>query len=292
MLPSPAHRTSPVEFSPRLVVVVTIIFIATIAALNRAVWFIDHHVTHIERAPYWPMGVFEPRSPNAMSIAVSAGCIILFVILYRLLEGSGFRLIAVVVAGLVLIVATSSLHGFEAGFVKPIAGTADLPRIQYFDDAAHIESASAFLCDFNRIQPTLLAHSRTHPPGAVLFFYGLRRLLPGPATIAFAIAGLATLLTALFLDVLLSFIPNAWRDRRGYFTFLLLVSPATEIYYLASLDAVIAALVLGSVALFLQRRTMLAIFGASLCLILASFLTFAALFVAPVLLLMDWFGTT
>src|SRR5262245_31204478 len=138
MSPSLTHSDQVGDFSPsfglspRLILIGTIAFVAAIGLLNRAMWFIDHHVTHLARAPYWPIGVFEPRLPGAAAIAAAAGCMLLFAIVMRMLERSAYRLPAVVSASLALMVATNSLHGFEAGFVKPIAGTDALPRIQYY----------------------------------------------------------------------------------------------------------------------------------------------------------------
>jgi hypothetical protein len=106
-----------------------------------------------------------------------------------------------------------------------------------------------FLRGFNTIQPTLGDHGRTHPPGAVLLFRSLRDLTSGnPAAISVLIALAASLASACFFRLLLSATLPGVDGTAGAFLFLLL--PAVQIYYCASLDAIIASLLLGTVALF------------------------------------------
>ncbi|MBI5763735.1 MAG: hypothetical protein HZA51_09460 [Planctomycetes bacterium] len=274
--------------STRVIVARWAIFLAGFAVANRLVRWIDLRATDIDRPPYWPIGVLELCRPTVTSCLAAAACLGLFGIVVVLLERCRYRLIPVITGGLALIVATNSLHGVSSGFVKPIAGADGIPRIQYFDDALRVNSVTVFLNGFNKSQPSMLDHARTHPPGAVLIIYALNHLLGDPARIALALATISTVTIAMAVY---------WVVRRGrptndlvpgVVTFVLLLLPAVQIYALASVDAVIAGLIAASIAFFISPRTIPSLIGCALCLFLASTLTFAALFLPPVLLVTEW----
>jgi hypothetical protein len=68
-----------------------------------------------------------------------------------------------------------------------------------------------------------------------------------------------------------------------YATLLYLLLPAVQIYYAASLDALIGAAMLGALYFFLQPRWPKAVFGTISLVTAASFLTFAWLLLVPVM---------
>lgn len=47
----------------------------------------------------------------------------------------------------------------------------------YFDAALEVDDMGAFLRDYHEIMPQLNFHCRTHPPGAILLFWGINHLL-------------------------------------------------------------------------------------------------------------------
>jgi hypothetical protein len=172
------------------------------------------------------------------------------------------------------------------GFAFPVAGGAYYQ--QYYHDSYRVTSAGDFLRDFNTIQPTLAVHGRTHPPGAVLLYFALRRLTNDrPAVAGILIATAAALASAWALFRLVTRVLSAEAGFAGYTTLLYLCLPAVQIYYCATLDAVVAALLLLTVALWAEPRGRSRL-AALLCLWLASFLTFGFVWVLPLMAVIDW----
>jgi hypothetical protein len=69
----------------------------------------------------------------------------------------------------------------------------------------------------------------------------------------------------------------------GYATLLFLLLPSTQIYYCASLEAIIATLLLGVLYFFIHPKPPVSFLGSLVCLLLSSFLTFGFLFIIPVI---------
>lgn len=182
--------------------------------------------------------------------------------------------------GALLILGTNLVHGWDGGFVQPISG-GGLNGIQYYHDAVRVTDPGAFFRGFAQIQPNLGVHSRTHPPGAVLVIYLLLQVLQDPGAVGLALALVSTVVSGA------SFYGLLRRERlpeelRGYAVSLYLLTPAVQVYYAASIDALLAALLLGALYCVLNRRRGLAV-AAVLLLYGASLLSFGALFALPVL---------
>lgn len=278
----------PPSLTIRTIVVRWAIFLAVFAIANRLVRWIDLYLSDIDRPPYWPIGEMELYRPTLHTCLAAGGCLVLFALVVALLERCRYRIIPVITGGLALIVATNSLHGISSGFVKPIAGADGLPRIQYYDDALRVESPIAFVKGFNKAQASLLDHARTHPPGAVLLIYSLNFLLGDPARIALALATISAFVIASAVYFHIRRGQPATNFLPGFVTFAVLLLPALQIYSLASIDAVIAGLIAASIAFFLSPRTIPSLIGCTVSLFLASTMTFAALFLLPVLLIAEW----
>jgi len=220
----------------------------------------------------------------AFGIAVGIG-VAFWLFAARFAHRATSSLPAVVCVGFAFVLASNLIHGVGNGLVNPQTGDRWNPGQmlpQYYHDAAEITSPGQFLRQFEQHQPQLTCHARTHPPGAVLLFYALRKTVGHPAIISLIIAALSIGLSAIFLHVILR--SRFDRQTCGLTTLLFLLTPAVAIYYCASLDAVIAACFLGTVACFRHSKTSLAVVGTVICLFAASFLTFAATFLLPVLI--------
>lgn len=284
----------------------TVILLGAANVFTRIVqkWAESRWGVPVDRPQAWPFSVFSARVPSWYELLLAAAVAVFFLLARRYLLKTGFRLPHVLLVGIVLVVGTNLVQGWQNGLVTPTSGTigswkenladpfhtaarltkAELTaKLQYYDDAQNVSSAYDFLARFNDIQPHLLTHSRTHPPGAVLVFYTLKQLVGSPAAISLAIAILATVLSGLFYYGLLRTL-RVEGHLAGYTTFLFLLLPAVQIYYAASLDALIASLLLGALYLFVQSRGGVSVAGATCVLIGASFLTFGWVFILPVLL--------
>ena len=219
---------------------------------------------------------FEYPSPLHLLVGViSLG---VFAVALHALRRTGYRPALAGVFGLSLLLATTLTHGWQFGFVRATAGIGNL-RQEYFYDASEIGDPIEFIREFPARQAELSLHSSTHPPGAVLAFFLLQRLVRDPALIAITIAAISSTLTAIFLVKLVS----AAHDRpiAGRTLFLYFLIPSVQIYYAASLDALIAPLVLGSCVILFSNSPKWWV-ASVLCLLSASFLSFGALFVLPV----------
>ena len=127
---------------------------------------------------------------------------------------------------------------------------------------------------------------RSHPPGAVLTIYFLNEVLGNPALISIAITAVSASLTVIFFRRLLSL--EFSHDLSGYLAFLLLLLPSIQIYYAASLDALITGLMLGVISFFVASDSNWSLVVATALLLVVSFLTFGALFLLPVLTGYEW----
>jgi hypothetical protein len=228
----------------------------------------------------WPLSIFQVKIPGLRAPAsdwcVSAGILLCFLALLRQIPGRiTTSLLAVTSLGLVLVVSTNLIHGPWYGLVRPHDGP-----LQYYHDAVQIHSAGQFLKGFEAAQAGLSCHSRTHPPGAVLFYYGLCKLVGGGAALSIAIAALAVVSSAIFLYRLL--LHDFDRQTSGYVTLLFLLIPSVQIYYCACIDAVIAGCFLGVLLFVRHPNSLVSIAGTIACLFCASFLTFGACFLLPV----------
>jgi hypothetical protein len=74
------------------------------------------------------------------------------------------------------------------------------------------------------------------------------------------------------------------KNESRYVTLLFFMIPAIQIYYCASIDALIVTACLGAIYFFSHRNYLLSIIGSIVCLFIVSFLTFGSLFLGPVLL--------
>ena len=247
--------------------------------VRRFVWF--------DCPPHWPLSIFNPRGPHhvvewaALAATVGGGAWVI-----HFLRRRGFPLPYVGGFGLLLILLSNAIQGVPKGFFNPIAG-GRAPE-QYYHDALHVSSVATLLRNFAILQPLLHTHARTHPPGAVLLFYGLHTCLGLlPWQIAVVFAGAATLLSAWAFPRLVRNVLPSDRAFSGYGTLLFLLLPAVQIYYCATLDAVIAALLLCSLAVWSDSPTRRNTLLASAFVAAASFLTFGVVWVVPALITLD-----
>ncbi len=233
----------------------------------------------VDSPRHWPLSIFSLKIPGVRAplagLWSSAAVGLLFSVMAwksRSIAAGRFR---VILAGFLLVMGTNLIHGPQYGLVRPHQGGE-----QYYEDAVRVSSAGQLLREFGQLQPRLGVHARSHPPGAVLFFYALIHTVGHGAAVSMVIAALAVGFSGAFLYGVLS--RDFDRDTCGYVTLLFLLIPAVQIYYCATLDAVIASCFLGVLLSIRHRSAPLGIGGAVVSLFCASFLTFAACFLVPV----------
>lgn len=233
---------------------------------------------------FYPLSVFKFRRPSSIQLAGAGALLGAFVALSRTLSRRRLSLGWLVVVGVALAVGSNLLHGWRYGIDYPTATLGD-SGIEYYNDAVLVQGALWFLARFNAIQFELLEHSRTHPPGAVLLYFALHRLLRNPGLISIGIDALFVAIAVPSLRRLLQLVFGA-APPLALLSYL--VFPANLIYGLATLDAAIAGFFLATLICFIdESRRGLWLVSAPL-LAVSLFSTFGALFLLPVLFGYEW----
>jgi hypothetical protein len=257
--------------------------------LQRLLRYVCARVVEFDCPFYWPISIFDVAKPTLSRCLSAAGALVLFVLAVRYLSKRRYPLGAVIVAGVLLVIASTLIQGWYVGLYTPIAGDARSGTLipvstdgqEYYHDALAVHDPVQFLRDYATIQPTLHRHAHTHPPGAVLALYVLAKLLVDPGLIAVFIASVSVSLSCAFLYGML--VDEVAPDTARYVAFLFALLPAIQIYFLASLDALVTALLIGTLFFFTRSNATGAIAGSALMLMLALQLTFVSVCILPVL---------
>ncbi len=254
---------------------------------NRLVIYVCNSVIRFDCPLSWPIGVVMARIPpdinypNKLHLFIAVVTILAFFVFLIVLDRLKYRTDLVVIFGTLLILGSTLTHGWEFGFVRPIEGMG-IAQAEYYNDALRIEDPSQFLVNFENIQPDLYTHSRTHPPGAVLFFYYMDKFLTRPSYITITIAAFSAILSGIFLNKLLR--SKFDKQFSGFITFLFLLTPSIQIYYAASIDAVIATFLIGALSFFVIHNSVRSSLIVATFVLLASFLSFGFIFILPVII--------
>lgn len=265
------------------------VFIIATIVTQRLLRYVCSDLIAFDCPYYWPVSIMDVRMPTVRDIVVAAAVAAGFFILMRILGARRYELRLVIASAILLIVGLSFIHGVAVGFYAPIAGDAQtgvlvpysLDGQEYYHDAIKTTGAMDFLARFNELQPTLHRHSHTHPPGAVLTFYALDRIFGDPALIAVAIMLIAFPVSLYFVDRLMAAAVDD--DTARYVTVLFAFLPVIQIYYLATLDALVAAILIAALYLFCFGRSRGSAAAAAVLVSTSFFLTFVSLFILPVL---------
>ncbi len=220
--------------------------------------------------PLWGQLVIPSPPEIVVALVVSAVAVIGLVYLHRRGRISLSPWLAAAV-GMISIIATSLIHGWEIGIVQPIGGP-----IEIFNDAVRVRSVIDFISNYETLQPTLTVHAQTHPPGAVLVIYVLCLAFGSPGMIALGICVISSAGSAVFLKGLVRQLFD--EDIAGYAALLYLFLPAVQAYYLANIYAIVATLVLGLTYFYLHPDRRVAFAGSLVCLFLLTFITFLSAF--------------
>jgi hypothetical protein len=225
---------------------------------------------------FYPLSVFRFRRPRPYQVALALLLVAAFVAVWR--RASLPRQLPLALAvGLAVMVISNGLHGVRLGLDFPTA-TSGEGGIEYFHDAQVIPGPAWLLSHFNAVQYELLEHSRTHPPGPVLLYWLLLKLLREPALISVAISALGLGLT---LPALRRWLELTFDEEPAGALLLFAVLPAMQIYGLAVVDAPIAGLFTWCIAEHLDERR--SPWRVAAWLFASLFFTFGALFLLPVL---------
>ncbi len=240
---------------------------------------------------YWPVSIFLPKIPAPQDAVILLGIILLWWAFLRYWDSAHKSIWKITFLIGALIVATTALQGIKQGFVFPITGTGP-GSITYYVDIQGITDPVKLLTSYTTIQSTLRAHSRVHPPGAMLFSYLLDKIWHEPIFTSVAQALIGLLSIPLLYGVLRKRDDSQWAFLGATILGLL---PATQIYYLSSLDAVVVVIFLMIVYLGYQKLNQKSaklqwqwLMITAVILWLAAFISFAVLVLISVILFIDW----
>lgn len=280
-------------FAYRRLVFLSVSFFVLVGVLQRLTLLVCHHLAAFDCPDSWPISIFGPVWPTLPRLLTAVGALVLFWFLIRVLDKAEYRLSHVALVALLLIGATNLIQGWQVGFYAPTSGSAYSGTLvpiasegqEYYHDVLRIDDPRRLLFHYNEEQRKLNQHSFTHPPGAIFLFYFLLKLFGHPGIVSVAIAIFATFFSAFFLYRLL--VTELRPETARYCTLLYLLIPAIQIYYLATLDALIATVLLGLIYSFRRAEEPKYLVLSALLLILSFLLTFVSLFILPVLVLFD-----
>ncbi|MBA7528057.1 hypothetical protein ES705_20240 [subsurface metagenome] len=223
---------------------------------------------------------FQFTSSDMFIVLVYA--VIFFLLLKHLNSLNKSHIIYVV--GIVTVLVSNLIQGVHNGLINPVSG-GGCSGIQYYHDAIKINEGLAFLSNYNILQSDLLCHSRTHPPGAVLIYYLLNQVFYSPLFISVALMAISLLsIFYVYKIIKIEFNENV----AAFISLIFIFLPATQIYYLSSLDSLIAFTFLGVLYHYLMWRKRHNLFDYAVFIgyfFISAFLTYMVIFLAMLIIL-------
>ena len=246
---SPASTTG--LFDYRKLIIFSAGFLLVLWIVRRTALGVCNHLVTYDCPGTWPISIFKSVWPTPQRLLTALAALVLFWLVVRLLEKTEYRLVHIILAALLLICATNLIQGWQIGFYAPVSGSAYTGTLlpvasegqEYYHDVLRIDDPQRLLFHYNDEQLKLNQHSYTHPPGAIFLFYFLLKLFGSPAIVSLVIALIAVSFSSVFMYRLL--VTEVRPETARYCTLLYLLLPAIQIYYLATLDALIATVLLG-----------------------------------------------
>ncbi|MBN2120941.1 MAG: hypothetical protein JW734_07820 [Candidatus Omnitrophica bacterium] len=277
-------------FTRKNIILLGIGSMAAIFALNKAVFFFCRF-RGLDCDLHWPVSIFCFRLPSLGQIFFALGVFFLFGLAVRHFSKKSYNILQLIFIAFLLILATNFLQGWEAGFINPITDSCSDDYnmggnlCQYYHDAVEVGDVKEFMRNFEELQPSLRVHSVTHPPGPILLIYFLFYLFGNIGLISITIALVSIIISVFFFYKILR--TELSHETSGYLSFLFILIPAIQIYYLVTVDALIAGLLLSGLYFFIYPKKYLSIIASAVCIFLALFLSFGSLFIIPVILGFD-----
>jgi len=271
-------------FSLKQIIFYTSVFAASVILINVIAKLLSLFI-EIGFSTYWPFGIFMPRIPTATNVMDMFLALFVFTAFVWNFSKIRSKISYLYLSVIVLIMLSNLVQGYHEGFVRPVAGGET--KIQHYNEALNVISALNFLSNFEDIQPSLLRHSQNHPPGATLIYYPAIKLDLNPEVISFLLLMISAGVSILALNKLF----RKWfsQEETEYASFLYFLIPSIQIYYLSTIDAVIAAFLLSTLAFFATGYRFINILGAAISLIITFFLSFASVFILPIMFGYEFF---
>jgi hypothetical protein len=259
-----------------------LLFILIILSLHGLARFVRMQI-NFDMDNYWPVSIFLPKLPAWQDGVTLLGLVVIWIVYLKQAVKKSVGL-KIFLLAFMLLLGTNLLGGVDDGLVGPIAGHNN-QGIQYWFDVERMTTIPNLVTNYVSQQPTLLDHSRVHPPGPMLFIFLATKIWHQPIFVSLSIA-LLSLLSAVLLWKILS--QHVSSSTAAYITALFLVVPAFQIYALASIDALICTLFLATFWAWQKANQPKWFLLTLLLLWLAFFFNFGAVFLMAVLFFDNW----
>lgn len=269
-------------------------FAATILCAKAITLLTCRYIVEFDCPRGWPISIGYFFIPTIQKVFIAVAVSAFFIVCVLYLEKNDYRLPHIILAGFLLVIGTNAIQGIETGIYGPVSGSSYSGQYvgftsegqEFYHDIIRIKDPLELFLNYNEIQTTLNQHTHTHPPGAIFLFYLLLKLLKNPGLVSVFVAIVSVSLSACFFYKLL--IAEVEPHTARFVTFLFTLLPAIQIYYLATVDALIASTLLGTLYYFKQsfdsHKYLLA---ATLFLCISFSLSFVSLFILPVIVLLE-----
>jgi len=264
-------------FSEKEIILISLVFIGFWIGINIFFRFIASFFNR-GLSTYWPVGKVEPMIPSILGIIIAISIFFGFLIILKLNSKYDFNLYYIILIGIVLIMGTNIIHGLWKGFVTPNEGSGGLT---FHWEALEIVNPYDFIRTHNDRQENMHLHARTHPPGAVLLYYLLYKIFFFSGLISAAILIISAVFSSYFLYKILKREINEGISL--YITFLFLLIPAIQVYYLANIYAIVTTLILGVIYFYMHPNNKIGLSVTIVFLFLIASLTFMLVFVLGLL---------
>jgi len=227
--------------------------------------------------PFWSTFAL----PSLLECLIFMIILIGFMLILKILQKKRLissNILVLIIIGIVLIIASNMIKGWNIGVERTLLAYS-------WKDATQISNVLEFIRNYEHAQPDLNIHARSHPPGSLLVVYIFYLLLKTPGMAAIGMCVISSLFSAFFLNRILRRYFDI--ELSNYMTFLYLLVPAVQVYYLANIYSIVATLILGVFYFYFHPKQNMGMIGSIICLFSCFFITFMSVFVLACLFIFE-----
>lgn len=236
----------------------------------------------------WPISEGRFKLPNleGLVFVVLAGLLVYIFARRRDAILASFGKVLVFCLGFLIL--SNGFHGVQDGYVHPVlTPSSEGSPQEYFQDIDKVTTIPDFIRHYTTLQPDLLVHARTHPPGPVLLMRVAADLLHRPEAISIVLGCLSLLVMGLCFRQALRQSGTKAPDA-SFLTLLFLCCTQVQVYTIFTVDAVIAAFACALLAGITMSNRALSVLLSGLAFFCLLFLSFGSVYFALPMLYWLW----